>query len=215
MNEPATPTARRVAVAGGTGVVGRHVVAALTAAGHTPVVLSRSTGIDVVSGDGLAAALDGAHAVVDVTNLQTLRRAAAVRFFEAATRNLLQAQVPHLVALSIVGVDVVPSGYYSGKLRQEELLLGSGRPVTLLRATQFHEFAGQLLDRGGIGPLKPGPQEHELPELARRVLAARGGRGRVVPLPLPGRTMRTGLLPGPGARLGSTTFEQWLASGAA
>lgn len=231
---------RRVAVAGGSGVVGRHVVAALSAAGHEPVPLSRSTGVDVVTGRGLAAALEGADAVVDVTSIATLRKGASVRFFEAATRALLDAEVPHVVALSIVGADRVRSGYYAGKLRQEEVLLGSGRPVTLLRSTQFHEFAGQLLERSRIGPLRPVPRMRVQPVAAAAVAAALAElavgpaqgrvadlagpdvhelvhlarrvatRGRVVPLPVPG-SMRTGLLGGPGARVAGPTFDAWLA----
>jgi uncharacterized protein YbjT (DUF2867 family) len=243
------PASRTVAVAGATGVVGRHVVAALTSAGHEVRPLSRRGGVDVVTGQGLAAALDGVDAVVDVSNVMTLRRRTAERFFTAATTNLLAA--PHLVALSIVGCDVVPSGYYRGKRVQEQLLLESGRDVTLLRATQCHEFAGQVLAQGPGGPLRfvprmrvqpvaaaevgralselavgepqrrvpdlAGPQVHELPDLARRVLAARGQRARVVAVRPPGAVGRLmaggGLLPGDGARLGATTFEQWLAGG--
>jgi uncharacterized protein YbjT (DUF2867 family) len=243
-----TGTGLRVAVAGGTGVAGRHVVAALSAAGHEPVVLARSTGVDVTTGAGLAAALDGADAVVDVSGVQTLRRRTAVGFFEATTRALLAIGVPHLVVLSIVGIDDVDSGYYAGKRRQEHLALHG--PSTVLRATQFHEFAGQVMARSGVGPLRmvpqmrvqpvaavevgaalaelavgpprgrvddlAGPEVQELPDLARRVLRARRASGRVVALGPPGALGRAlaggGLLPGPGARLGTVTFDDWLAT---
>ena len=141
----------RIAVAGGTGVVGRHTVDAVRAAGHEPVVLARSTGVDLATGAGLVEALAGAAAVIDTSNVTTNSSSKAVAFFGAVTRNLLNAAaktVPtHVVALSIVGVDRVPFGYYSGKLHQEHLLAESDVPYSILRATQFHEFARQILDR--------------------------------------------------------------------
>ena len=141
----------RVAVAGGTGLTGRHVVDSLTSAGQEPVVLSRSSGVDLVTGGGLAAALAGVDAVIDVSNVTTTRRAAAERFFTAATTHLRDAAaaagVGHYVLLSIVGVDRVDLGYYAGKRRQEQLLAAGRVPWTVLRATQFHEFAEQVLER--------------------------------------------------------------------
>jgi uncharacterized protein YbjT (DUF2867 family) len=141
----------RVAVAGGTGVVGRQVVAALRTAGHEPVTLTRSTGVDVTTGVGLDAALVGVEAVIDVSNVVTTRKATSVAFFEAGTGNLLaagaRAGVRHHVLLSIVGIYDVNFGYYFGKRRQEEVALASGAPVSILRATQFHDFPGQLIDR--------------------------------------------------------------------
>lgn len=141
----------RVAVAGGTGTVGRHVVAALRRDGHEAVVLARSVGVDLVAGTGVDDALDGAGAVVDVSNTRAMRRSSAVAFFEAVTRNLLdagrRAGLAHYVVLSIVGIDRVRIGYYQGKQRQEQLALSSGQPVSVLRATQFHEFVGQALAR--------------------------------------------------------------------
>lgn len=141
----------RVAVAGGTGLTGRHVVESLTRTGHEPVVLARSTGVDLVTGAGLAAALAGADAVVDVSNVTTTKRAVAERFFTAATSHLRDAAgaagVGHYVLLSIVGVDRVDLGYYAGKRRQEDLLAAGSLPWTVLRTTQFHEFADQLLHR--------------------------------------------------------------------
>lgn len=162
----------RVAVAGGTGVVGRHVVEALRRDGHEPLVLARSTGVDLLAGTGLDVGLAGAEAVVDVTNTATMRRSTAVAFFEATTRNLLEAgsraQVAHHVLLSIVGIDRVPTGYYQGKLRQEQVALGSGRPVSVLRATQFHEFAGQALARIP-GPVVVLPRTRTQPVAAAEV----------------------------------------------
>src|SRR4051812_13460948 len=119
----------RLAVAGGTGVVGQHVVAVAQAAGHEVVTLSRRTGTDLLTGTGLASALDGSQALIDVANTPTLNRAKAVSFFEVTTRNMLAAEreagVGQHVALSIVGIDRVPSGYYEGKRRQEALVAAS------------------------------------------------------------------------------------------
>jgi uncharacterized protein YbjT (DUF2867 family) len=241
----------RIAVAGGTGVVGRHVVDRCRELGHEPVVLARSTRVDVTTGAGLPEALAGVDTVVDVTNVATVARRKAVAFFESATTHLLAAEkaagVTHHVVLSIVGIDRVDFGYYLGKRRQEALALGGPVPATVLRATQFHEFAGQVLDRGGPVAIVPrmltqpiaarevaealvdlaagaptgaaaelaGPEQHQMPDLVRRVRDARGSRRPVLAVRLPGRAgsdMATGgLLPGPGARIGRQTFTGWLA----
>jgi uncharacterized protein YbjT (DUF2867 family) len=165
----------RVAVAGGTGVVGRHVVTALEEAGHEVVVLTRSKGVDVEAGTGLDAALVGVTAVVDASNVMTLSRKRSVQFFTTATGNLLAAEeragVAHHVALSIVGVDQVDFGYYEGKRRQEELVLAAPVPGTVLRATQFHEFAEQTLARTR-GPVAVVPRMRSQPVAAREVGAA-------------------------------------------
>jgi uncharacterized protein YbjT (DUF2867 family) len=153
----------RIAVAGGTGWTGRLVVEALRARGDEPVVLARSVGVDLVSGTGLAGKLDGVRAVVDVTNIVTTRAARAITFFEAVTSNLLAAErdagVSHHVALSIIGIDRVDYSYYRGKRAQEELVLRGPHSGsvggTVLRATQFHEFAAQMLDRRGPVVLAP------------------------------------------------------------
>ena len=141
----------RVAVAGGTGLTGRHVAESLAAAGHEPVLLARSKGVDLVTGTGLAEALVAADAVVDVSNVTTTRREVSERFFTAATSHLRDAAadagVGHYVLLSIVGIDRVDLPYYAGKRRQEQLLAAGTVPWTVLRTTQFHEFAAQLLAR--------------------------------------------------------------------
>lgn len=181
----------RVAVAGGTGLVGRHVVAALTGAGHDPVVLARSRGVDLTTGVGLDEALHGVGAVLDVSNVSTAIRRASVAFFTSSTQNLLDAGrrtgVAHHVALSIVGVDRVGGGYYAGKLAQEGLVLAGPVPATVLRATQFHEFAGQFLARTR-GPLAVVPRMRVQPIAAREVgqvlaeLAVAEPAGRVADL---------------------------------
>jgi uncharacterized protein YbjT (DUF2867 family) len=165
----------RVAVVGGTGVVGRHVVDALTTGGHLPVVLARSAGIDVTTGAGLDDALAGVEAVVDVSNVTTMRRSTAVAFFEAATTQLLsagqRAGVRHHVVLSIVGIDDVDYGYYEGKRRQERLARDGAVPVSILRSTQFHEFPGQVLGQA-VGPVAVAPRMRVQPVAAAEVGAA-------------------------------------------
>lgn len=143
----------KVAIAGGTGVVGRLTTEAVRSNGDEPVVLSRSSGADLVTGEGLDEALAGADAVIDVTNVNAVRAKPSIAFFEATARNLMAAAertgVRHIVALSIIGIDRVPFGYYQGKLRQEEVLRDSPVPASILRAAQFHEFPGQYLARSG------------------------------------------------------------------
>jgi uncharacterized protein YbjT (DUF2867 family) len=162
----------RVAVAGGTGVVGRHAVENLEKAGHQTVVLARSHGVNVATGDGLLEALEGASVVVDCSNVSTMKASESERFFGAVTRNLLTsgqaAGVQHFVAVSIVGIDRVDFGYYRGKRVQEDMLLAADRPSSVLRATQFHEFAGQLLDRSR-GPAAIVPRMRIQPVAAREV----------------------------------------------
>lgn len=159
----------KVAVAGGTGLVGRFVVGQLTEQGDEPVVLARSRGVDLVSGEGVEAALRGCDAAIDVSNVTTSKRQAAESFFGSATQHLCSAAaaaaVPHVIALSIVGIDRVPLGYYYGKRRQEEVLAAGGVPWTVLRATQFHEFAEQMLAR------MPGPVA-VIPRMLSRPVAA-------------------------------------------
>ncbi len=162
----------RIAVAGGTGLVGTMVVEVARERGHSPVVIARSTGVDLTNGAGLDRALAGSDAIIDVTNVTTTSRTASIAFFETVTATLLRAaasaKVRHHVALSIVGVDRVGLGYYAGKRRQEELVLAGPVPSTVQRATQFHEFAAQLL-AGAIGPFAPVPAMLSRPVAAREV----------------------------------------------
>ena len=179
----------RVAVAGGTGVVGRHVVRRAEARGHHVVVLARSTGTDLIRGEGLSDALVGVDAVVDVVSTHTQKKAAARAFFGTVTANLLAAEavagVHHHVVLSIVGIDLVPSGYYAGKLLQEELTAAGAVPWSILRATQFHEFAEQALGFATVGPFSVVPRMITQPIAASEVaealvdLVERGPQGRV------------------------------------
>lgn len=166
----------RVAVLGGTGVVGRTVVGALRQEGHDVVVATRAHGVDVLTGEGLDDALAGAEAVVDVTNVASLRRSRAERFFVTATTRLLEAEVRagvrHHVVLSIVGVDRVSTGYYLAKRAQEETALAGSVPVSVLRSTQFHEFAEQMLARTTMGPVALVPRMRIRPVAAAEVGAA-------------------------------------------
>ncbi|MFK0242516.1 SDR family oxidoreductase [Microbacterium sp. NPDC090281] len=179
----------RIAVAGGTGTVGRHTVEAVRAVGHDAVVLSRSQGVDLVTGKGLDYALAGADAVIDVASIETLKASAAIEFFTAATGNLISAAanagVGHVVLLSIVGIDRIPYDYYAGKIAQEKIVEASRVPWTILRATQFHEFAGQMFERAKLGPVHVAPNARTQPVAASEVgerlaaLAAADPQGRV------------------------------------
>jgi uncharacterized protein YbjT (DUF2867 family) len=163
----------RIAIAGGTGTVGRHAVDAARERGHEVVVLTRSNGVDLVSGDGLADALVGVDVVIDTSNLTSTSAKAATEFFTTVTHHLLAAEaaagVRHHVALSIVGIDRAPYGYYEGKLAQEQAVEAGEVPWTILRAMQFHEFAGQLLQVLTIGRVHLAPRVRTQPIAAREV----------------------------------------------
>jgi uncharacterized protein YbjT (DUF2867 family) len=152
----------RFVVAGASGTVGRHVVSSAESRGHTVVALSRSSGHDILSGEGLAVALRGADAVIDVTSSLTTSARKARRFFTTITRNLqdaeLESGVDHHVGLSIVGIGAINAGYYAGKLAQEHAIESGRVPWSLVCATQFHEFAGQIVGQGSVGPLVAVPK---------------------------------------------------------
>jgi uncharacterized protein YbjT (DUF2867 family) len=166
----------RIAVGGGTGVVGRHVVEVARERGHEVVVLARSEGVDLTTGVGVADRLADVDAVVDTTSVATQKRAAAEAFFGGVTRTLLagesEAGVGHHVALSIVGIDDVDTGYYAGKRLQERTLAEGAVPWSVLRATQFHEFAEQALGFVRIGPFSLVPSMLSQPVAAREVAEA-------------------------------------------
>ncbi|OZC82003.1 3-beta hydroxysteroid dehydrogenase [Rhodococcus sp. 06-412-2C] len=182
----------KLAVAGGTGTVGVHVVEVARARGHDVVVLSRSAGIDLVSGSGLSDALSGIEAVIDVASTQTISAKESTAFFAAVTRNLLTAEteagVGHHLALSIVGIDRAPHAYYAGKVEQERIVRAGTVPWTILRATQFHEFAGQIRAQMSFGPVSVIPKMVSQPIAAREVaerlidLAEQSPAGRVADL---------------------------------
>ncbi|MET3511528.1 SDR family oxidoreductase [Plantibacter flavus] len=163
----------KIVVAGGSGMVGRHVVAVAEERGHRVVALSRAAGVDLATGAGLAQQLEASDVVVDVTSTATQSTQRSRQFFGAVTRNLLEAEgaagVPHHVALSIVGSDTAPFGYYAGKALQEDLVSTGRIPWTILRATQFHEFAQQMVERFRFGPVTMVPTMTSQPVAAREV----------------------------------------------
>ncbi|HEY9414726.1 SDR family oxidoreductase [Rhodococcus opacus] len=139
----------KLAVIGGTGLIGSQVVRKLTDAGHEAVPAARSTGVDLITGEGLDRALEGAAVVIDVSNSPTFD-AASLDFFRTSMTNLLaageRAGVRHQVVLSIVGVDQVPQlDYYRAKTLQEDLLGQGPTPYSIVRATQFFEFVDAVL----------------------------------------------------------------------
>ncbi len=141
----------KVVVVGGTGRLGSHVVTELRARGHEAVAAAPSTGFDAISGAGVAEALTGAEVVVDVANAPSFDAAAVLDFFQRSTATLLaaerEAETRHHVVLSIVGADRLPdSGYLPAKVEQERLVREGGVPYTIIRATQFFEFLGDIAD---------------------------------------------------------------------
>jgi uncharacterized protein YbjT (DUF2867 family) len=141
----------KIVVIGGTGLIGSRVVAELVEHGHEAVAASPNSGVNAVTGEGVAEALAGADVVVDVANSPSFADDDVLEFFTASTRNLLAAEraagVTHHVALSIVGADRLPdSGYLRAKVAQERLIEESGQPYTIIRATQFFEFAVRIAD---------------------------------------------------------------------
>src|SRR5262245_59025783 len=132
----------KIVVIGGTGLIGSKLVASLRADGHDAVAASPDTGVNTITGDGLAEALKGASGVVDVSNSPSFEDAAVLKFFQTSTRNLLAAEakagVRHHVALSVVGTErLSESGYFRAKIAQEELIKGSSIPYSIVHATQF------------------------------------------------------------------------------
>ena len=143
---------RKIAVAGATGRVGRHLVDVLRTGGHDVVAMSRSTGVDVITGDGLATALVGVETVVDVATGPSPDQQAATEFFTTAARNLHQvgerAGVQRMVVVSIIGIDRFSGGYNAAKVAHEKAMLSGPIPARVLRAAQFHEFVEQLVAWG-------------------------------------------------------------------
>jgi len=162
----------RIAVAGGSGTVGRYVVELARSAGHEPVVLGRSVGVDLRADSGVAAALEGIEVIIDTTNCGTTKGSAATAFFTDVTDRLQRigetCAVSRLITLSIVGIDRIPGyGYYGAKLAQERVALDGSIPATIVRATQFHEFPAQILGRTRFGPFAAMPVMRAQPIAAR------------------------------------------------
>ncbi|MEU9593339.1 NAD(P)H-binding protein [Streptomyces sp. NPDC048193] len=161
----------RIVVIGGTGLIGAQVVRLLDDGGHEAVAASPSTGVDTLTGRGLSEALRGAEVVVDVTNSPSFEEEVARDFFVRSTRNQVaagkEAGVRHHVALSIIGIERLPEiGYYRAKVAQEEALREGGVPYSIVRAGQFFEFVGPVMDMGTDGT------EVRLPSTQLRPIAA-------------------------------------------
>ena len=243
----------KIVVTGGTGLIGSKLVRTLAEQGHEAVAASRSSGVNTLTGDGMAEVMEGAAVVVDVSNSPSFDAAAVLEFFQTSTRNLLAAEraagVGHHLALSVVGTERLPSsGYFRAKLAQEDLIKNSPIPYSIVHATQFFEFVKSIAQSATDGdtvrlapvliqpmaaddvaaavrrvataqPLNgiieiAGPEVFRLDELVRHSLSARNDPRRVIAdahatyfgAELGDRT----LLPGNGARLGATRFEDWL-----
>jgi len=146
----------KIVVIGGTGLIGSKVVTKLTAKGHEAVAASPNSGVNTITGEGLAEVLTGASVVVDVSNSPSFEDTAVLKFFETSTRNLLAAEVAagvkHHVALSIVGTERTPEiGYFRAKLAQENLIKESPIPYSIVHATQFFEFLKGIADYATVG----------------------------------------------------------------
>ena len=177
-----------IAVTGATGRVGRHVVDVLEAKGHDVVAISRSHGVDVITGDGLEEALTGVDAIVDTATGPSPDERAATDFFTTSAGNLqaagAKAGVQRVVVVSIVGCDRFSSGYNAAKIAQERAMLSGPIPATILRAAQFHEFVAQLVEWGTTGDVCSVPSMRTQLVAARAVaeeLAGLAADGRFAP----------------------------------
>ncbi|MGP1614768.1 MAG: SDR family oxidoreductase, partial [Pollutimonas bauzanensis] len=146
----------KIVVIGGTGLIGSKVVKRLGAQGHTVVAASPASGVNTVTGEGLAEAMVDARVVVDLANSPSFEDADVLDFFETSGRKLFAAEVAagvqHHVALSVVGTDrLAHSAYFRGKIAQERLIRESGIPYTIVRSTQFFEFLGGIAQAGSAG----------------------------------------------------------------
>lgn len=146
----------KVVVIGGTGLIGTKLVKILRQSGHEAVAASPSSGVNIVTGEGLADAFAGARVVVDVANSPSFEDQAVLKFFETSGRNILAAEavagVGHHVALSVVGTErMLKSGYFRAKMAQEKLIKASKIPYTIVQSTQFFEFLGAIAQSGTDG----------------------------------------------------------------
>src|SRR5881628_121638 len=146
----------KIVVIGGSGLIGPRLVTKLREQVHEEVAASPYSGLNALTGDGLAEALKGASVLVDVSNSPSWEDAAVMKFFETSTRNLLDyegdAGVRHHVALSVVGTErLLESGYFRAKMAQENLIKASSIPYSIIRATQFFEFVKGLADISMVG----------------------------------------------------------------
>jgi uncharacterized protein YbjT (DUF2867 family) len=185
----------KIVVIGGTGLIGSKVVASLGARGHEAIPASPRLGINSITGEGLAAAMDGADVVIDVSNSPNFEYATALEFFQTSTRNLLAAEaaanVGHHVALSVVGTKplseasdpaTTTAGYFQAKRRQEELIRASSIPYSMVHATQFFEFIKSIADQATVGATVHLPPVLFQPMAAEDVAAAVAGAALRSPL---------------------------------
>jgi uncharacterized protein YbjT (DUF2867 family) len=243
----------KVVVIGGTGLIGSKLVAKLRDDGHDALAAAPNTGVNTLTGEGLAEALKGANVVVDVSNSPSFEEAAVLNFFTTSTRNLLAAEaaagVRHHVALSIVGTERLQDNpYFRAKSAQERLIQSGPIPYTIIHATQFFEFMKGVADAATSGnvakissafvqpmsaddvasaveriavaaPINSivevaGPEAYRLDDIVRKRLAATGDPREVIgdpAAPYFGAVLQErALLPGPGARLATTRFEDWI-----
>jgi len=244
----------KIVVIGGTGLIGSKVVGGLRQKGHEAVAAAPNTGVNTITGEGLAEALAGAEVVVDVANSPSFEDRAAMDFFQTAGRNVSAAEVAagvrRHIALSVVGTERLQgSGYFRAKLAQERLIQASPIPFTIVHATQFFEFIrtiAQFSTQGDEVRLPPvsfqpiaaqdvaaamanaalaepanaiveigGPETFRLDEAVRKVLEFDRDPRRVAADPAAPyygvQVSEATLVPGAGARLGSTTLDWWLA----
>jgi uncharacterized protein YbjT (DUF2867 family) len=177
----------KIVVIGGSGLIGKKVVTNLRQHGHEVVAASPSSGVNTVTGEGLAQALAGAQVVVDVANAPSWEDKAVLEFFETSGRNLLAAEaaggVGHHVALSVVGTDrLLASGYFRAKMAQENLIKASSIPYTIVRATQFFEFVGAIAQSATEGQTVRVPPALMQPIAADDVAAAMAEAALAKPL---------------------------------
>jgi uncharacterized protein YbjT (DUF2867 family) len=185
----------KIVVIGGTGLIGSKVVTKLTEHGHEAIPASPRLGINTITGEGLAAALDGASVVVDVSNSPNFEYATALEFFERSTHNVLAAEaaarVGHHVALSVVGTkplsergdpEATTAGYFRAKLTQEALIQASGIPYSIVHATQFFEFIKSIADASTVDGVVRVPSVVFQPMAADDVAAAVGRTAAGEPL---------------------------------
>jgi uncharacterized protein YbjT (DUF2867 family) len=158
----------KIVVIGGSGLIGSKTVERLRKEGHDVIAASPNSGVNTITGEGVANALAGARTVIDLANSPSFDEKAALEFFETSGRNLLAAEaaagVKHHVALSIVGTDRLQgSGYFKGKMAQEKLIAKSGIPYTIVRSTQFFEFTAGIAQSGTVGQVAHVPTAYYQP----------------------------------------------------